>query len=145
MSATPVVVYACRKNAGRSVAARVLTEHYAGAAVIARSAGTEPGDELHPEMVSVLSGLGLDTSREVPKELTRDLIAGADVAVTLGCGERCPVVPGVPVIDWPVDDPAGQDPGTVRAIVADLDGRVRGLLAQLVPDLDLPPSVLPAG
>jgi arsenate reductase len=138
----PVVVYACRKNAGRSLAARVLTEHYAGGAVTALSAGTEPGAALHPEMVSVLTELGLDTSREQPKALTRDMIASSDLAITLGCGEACPVVPGVPIRDWPVDDPAGQDPETVRGIVADLDSRVRGLLGELAPELELPPSVL---
>ena len=70
------------------------------------------------------------------------MIAGSTLAVTLGCGEECPYVPGVRYVDWPVDDPSGQDDETVRRIVADLDARVRGLLGELVPDLDLPPSVL---
>jgi arsenate reductase (thioredoxin) len=94
------VVYACVRNGGRSVAARLLTQHYAQGRVIALS------------------------------------------AITLGCGEECPYVPGVAYRDWPVDDPADQDEFTVRRIIADLDRRVRALLRELVPDLDLPPSVL---
>ena len=70
------------------------------------------------------------------------MIASSDVAVTLGCGEECPYVPGVRYVDWPVDDPKGQDDETVRRIVADLDGRVRELLGELVPDLELPPSAV---
>lgn len=142
MNDRPEVVYACRKNAGRSLVGRVLTEHYSGGRVLAHSAGTEPGEHVHQEVVAVLDQLGLDTSREYPKLLTRETIAAADVAITLGCGESCPMVPGVRYVDWPVDDPAGQDEGAVRRIVADLDARVRALLVELVPDLDLPPSVL---
>ena len=142
---TPQVVFACRRNGGRSVVARVLTEHYAGDRVVAMSAGTEPGDEIHPEVARALEGLGLDTSRESPKPLTRDMIATSDLAVTLGCGEECPYVPGVRYVDWPVDDPSGQDDATVRRIVGDLDGRVRALVAELVPEHPLPPSVLAAG
>jgi protein-tyrosine-phosphatase len=138
----PQVVFACRKNGGRSVISRVLAEHYAGDRLVALSAGTEPGERVHPEVARVLDGLGLDTSRESPKALTRDMIAGSTLAVTLGCGEECPYVPGVRYVDWPVDDPSGQDDDTVRRIVADLDARVRGLLGELIPDLDLPPSVL---
>lgn len=138
----PQVVFACRKNGGRSVISRLLTEHYAGDAVVALSAGTEPGDHIHPEVARVLEELGLDTSRETPKHLTRETIAASDLAITLGCGEECPYVPGVRYVDWPVDDPKGQDDATVRRIVADLDTRVRALVVELVPDLRLPPSVL---
>jgi arsenate reductase len=138
----PQVVYACRKNGGRSVISRLLTEHYAQGRLVALSAGTEPGDQIHPEVARVLEDLGLDTSRETPKPLTRDMIAASDVAITLGCGEECPYIPGVRYVDWPVEDPKGQDDDTVRRIVADLDGRVRALLTELVPDLELPESVL---
>lgn len=138
----PQVVFACRKNGGRSVISRLLTEHYAQGRVVALSAGTEPGDRIHPEVARVLEGLGLDTSHETPKPLTREMIARSDLAITLGCGEECPYVPGVLYVDWPVEDPKGQDDPTVRRIVADLDDRVRSLLAELVPDLALPPSVL---
>ena len=138
----PQVVFACVRNGGRSVVSRVLTEHYAGDRVVALSAGTQPGEHIHPEVADVLEKLGLDTSRERPTLLTRDTIAASDLAITLGCGEECPYVPGVTYRDWPVDDPGGQDEATVRRIVADLDGRVRDLLRELVPDIELPPSVL---
>ena len=105
---------------------------------------TEPGERIHPEVARALEDLGLDTSRETPKPLTRDMIASSDLAITLGCGEECPYVPGVRYVDWPVDDPKGQDDATVRRIVGELDQRVRALLVELVPDLRLPPSVLSA-
>ena len=139
---TPRVVFACVRNGGRSVISRVLTEHYARGAVVALSAGTQPGEHIHAEVAEVLERLGLDTTREHPKSLTRDTIASSDVAITLGCGEECPYVPGVKYVDWPVRDPAGQDEPTVRAIVADLDTRVRDLLVELVPGIELPPSVV---
>jgi arsenate reductase (thioredoxin) len=139
---TPQVVFACVRNGGRSVISRVLAEHYAGGRVRALSAGTKPGEHIHPEVAEALEALGLDTSREVPERLTRETIATSTVAITLGCGEECPYVPGVRYVDWPVADPGGQDPDTVRGIVADLDRRVRALLVELVPDLDLPQSVL---
>ena len=139
---TPQVVLACVRNGGRSVISRVLTEHYARGAVTALSAGTKPGEHIHSEVADVLEKLGLDTSKEQPKLLNRGTIAASDLAITLGCGEECPYVPGVKYVDWLVDDPRGQDEATVRAIVADLDTRVRALLVELVPDIELPASVL---
>ena len=141
-SSVPQVVFACVRNGGRSVIGRVLTEHYAQGRLRAESAGTQPGEHIHPEVAEALTALGLDTSQEQPKVLTRETVAASDLAVTLGCGEECPFVPGVKYVDWPVADPGGQDPGTVREIIADIDARVRSMLTELVPDLDLPPSVL---
>lgn len=141
---TPQVVYACVRNGGRSVIARVLTEHYAQGRVVALSAGTQPGEHIHPEVAEALQGLGVDTSQERPKHLTREMIAASTLAITLGCGEQCPYVPGVTYRDWPVDDPGGQDQATVRRIIADLDRRVRDLLRELVPDLELPESIVAA-
>ncbi|MDN4175532.1 heat-shock protein HtpX [Nocardioides sp. SOB77] len=141
----PQVVFACVRNGGRSVVARVLTEHYARGRVVALSAGTKPGEHIHPEVADALGRLGLDTSREQPRRLTTEMVAASDLAITLGCGEECPYVAGVTYRDWPVDDPGGQDPATVRRIVADLDTRVRGLLGELAPDLELAPSVLDRG
>ena len=138
----PQVVFACVRNGGRSVIARVLTEHYAQGRVRAVSAGTQPGEHIHPEVARALNALGLDTSAEQPTLLARDTVATSDLAITLGCGEECPYVPGVKYVDWPVDDPGGQDDATVRRIIGDLDTRVRELLAELVPDVDLAPSVL---
>lgn len=139
---TPQVVFACVRNGGRSVISRVLTEHYARGRVRALSAGTQPGEHIHPEVARALDALGLDTSTEQPKLLTRDTVAASDLAITLGCGEECPYVPGVKYVDWPVDDPGGQDDATVRRIIGDLDTRVRQLLTDLVSDIELPPSVL---
>ena len=138
----PQVVFACVRNGGRSVIARVLTQHYAQGRVRAVSAGTQPGEHIHPEVARALNALGLDTSAEQPTLLTRDTVAASDLAITLGCGEECPYVPGVKYVDWPVVDPGGQDDATVRRIIGDLDTRVRELLAELVPDVDLAPSVL---
>lgn len=138
----PQVVFACIRNGGRSVISRVLTEHYAGGRVVALSAGTQPGEHIHPEVAEALQKLGLDTSAEVPTKLTRETIEASVMAITLGCGEECPYVPGVKYVDWPVADPGGQDEETVRGIIADIDGRVRTLLVELVPDIELPTSVL---
>ncbi len=142
MNDRPQVVFACVRNGGRSVAARVLTEHYAGGRVVAVSAGTQPGEHIHPEVADVLAQLRLDTSKEHPKLLTRETILASNLAITLGCGEACPYVPGVKYVDWPVEDPGGQDEATVRRIVADIDSRVRALLVELLPGVELPPSVL---
>ena len=90
----------------------------------------------------MLESLGLDTSHERPTLLTRDTIAASTMAITLGCGEECPYVPGVAYRDWPVADPGGQDDATVRTIIGDLDARVRDLLVELVPGIELPGSVL---
>jgi arsenate reductase len=138
----PQVVFACVRNGGRSVISRVLTEHYAAGRVTALSAGTQPGEHIHGEVADVLEKLGLDVSKEQPKLLTRETIAASTMAITLGCGEECPYVPGVKYVDWPVADPGGQDEATVRRIVGDLDTRVRNLLVELVPGIELPPSVL---
>ncbi|HSP39090.1 MAG TPA: heat-shock protein HtpX [Frankiaceae bacterium] len=139
MTGTPSILFACRKNAGRSVTGKVLAEHYARGAVEVLSAGSEPGETIHPEVAAVLTQLGLDPSGERPKGFDRD--GRYDVVVTMGCGESCPVFLGARYTDWELDDPKGQDEAIVRRIVADIDGRVRQLLTELVPNLELPPSV----
>jgi arsenate reductase len=128
---TPVVLFACIHNSGRSVAARVLTEHYAAGRVEARSAGSEPEGSVNPVVAQVLAERGLATDRETATLLDRDTVRDADVVVTMGCGETCPVFPGKRYEDWQVEDPAGQDLDTVRRIVDDVDSRVRTLLSQL--------------
>lgn len=132
MTETPVVLFLCTHNAGRSLAARVLLEHYAEGRVDVRSAGSEPGDQLNPAVVSILRHRGLDPSRESPKPLTNDLAHAADVIVTMGCGDACPVLPATRYLDWDLDDPAGQPVETVRPIVDEIDRRVRALLAELL-------------
>jgi protein-tyrosine-phosphatase len=135
----PSILFACKANGGRSVASKVLAEHYAGERVAVFSAGSEPGDRVHPEVAEALTAVGLDAGGETPKGFDPD--GRYTVVVTMGCGEACPFYAGARYEDWPLDDPKGRDPDTVRAIVADIDGRVRHLLVELVPDLQLPPPV----
>ncbi len=130
-SRLPVVLYACIHNSGRSVAAKILTEHYAEGRVDVRSAGSEPGSGVNREVAAVLEERGLSTDREVPTLLTSDLVDVADVVVTMGCGETCPFFPGKRYLDWVIDDPAGEGREKVRRIVDDIDVRVRELLGEL--------------
>ncbi|MCL2394042.1 MAG: arsenate reductase ArsC [Acidimicrobiaceae bacterium] len=133
MTATPVVLFLCIHNSGRSLAAKVLLDHYARGRVDVRSAGTEPGDQLNPAVVAVLTERGLDSSREFPKPLTDDDAKAADVVVTMGCGDTCPYYPGKRYLDWELQDPADLPKEQVRPIVDEIDRRVQGLLAELVP------------
>ncbi|WP_448625903.1 arsenate-mycothiol transferase ArsC [Geodermatophilus sp. URMC 64] len=133
MSRTPSVLFACIHNSGRSVAAQVLTRHHAGNAVEVRSAGSEPGAGVNPVVAQVLAERGLPVTDHTPTRLDADLVRAADVVITMGCGETCPVFPGKRYEDWAVDDPAGRDADTVRRIVDDIDARVRTLLAELAP------------
>ena len=128
---TPVVLFACVHNSGRSVAARILAEHHAHGAVEARSAGSEPKGSVNTVVAEVLAERGLSTDQETATKLDPDVVSEANVVVTMGCGETCPIFPGKRYEDWPVDDPAGQDVETVRRIVDDIDTRVRELLDSL--------------
>jgi arsenate reductase len=137
---SPSVLFACRANAGRSVTARVLAEHYGGGRIEVHSAGSEPAGEIHPEVAAVLTGLGLDITREAPKPF--DPAARYTTVVTMGCGDTCPYYAGASYDDWPIEDPKGQDAATVARIVQDIDARVRDLLARVAPGIELPPSVV---
>lgn len=128
----PVLLFACIHNSGRSVAAQVLAAHYGGDAVQVRSAGSEPGNGVNPGVAEVLAERGLSTEGHVPSLLTNDGVQEADVVITMGCGETCPVFPGKTYEDWQVDDPKGQPLEVVRRIVDDVDGRVRDLLRRLL-------------
>ena len=134
MSSKPVILFACVHNSGRSVAAKVLAEHYGGAAVEVLSAGSEPGTATNPTVAAVLAERGLSADAEVPTLLEADTVQSADVVVTMGCGETCPIFPGKRYEDWAVDDPKGKDVETVRRIVDDVDKRVQGLLDELALD-----------
>ena len=133
MAGRPVVLFLCVHNAGRSLAARVLLDHYADGRLEVRSAGSEPGDRLNPSVVAILEERGLDPTREFPKPLTDELARAADVVVTMGCGDTCPVYPGKRYLDWELDDPAGRPVESVRPIVDEIDRRVRALLDELLP------------
>jgi arsenate reductase (thioredoxin) len=130
----PAVLYVCIHNAGRSVAAAVLTEHYANGRVHVRSAGSQPGSEINPVVAAVLRERGLDPDRQFPKPLTDEAARAADVIVTMGCGDECPFFPGKRYLDWELTDPAGKSIEEVRPIVDAIDARVQALLSELVVD-----------
>jgi arsenate reductase len=129
----PLVLFLCVHNAGRSMAARVLLEHYARGRITVASAGSEPGHALNPSVLALLSERGLDASREFPKLLTDAVARQADVIVTMGCGDTCPVYPGRRYVDWELDDPAGLTVEEARPIVEEIDRRVQALLGELIP------------
>ena len=131
MTDRPVVLFLCVHNAGRSLAARVLLDHYADGRLLVESAGSEPGDRLNPAVVAVLAERGLDASKEFPKPLTDDHARQADVIVTMGCGDTCPAYPGKRYLDWELVDPAGRPIEEVRPIIDEIDRRVRALLDEL--------------
>ncbi|MGP4019332.1 arsenate reductase ArsC [Saccharopolyspora sp. 5N708] len=133
MSATPEVLFVCVHNAGRSQMAAALLHHHAQGKVIVRSAGSAPVDTINPAVVEVMDELGLDLSQEFPKKLTTDAVEAADVVITMGCGDACPVFPGKRYLDWELADPAGRSAAEIRPIRDDIDRRVRALLAELVP------------
>jgi arsenate reductase len=128
----PVVLFLCTHNAGRSLAARVLLDHYANGRVEVRSAGSDPADHLNAAVVAVLEERGLNPKGERPKLLREQDALEADVIVTMGCGDACPVYPGKRYLDWELPDPAGQPIDVVRPIVDEIDRRVRGLLSDLL-------------
>lgn len=127
----PVLLFACIHNSGRSVAAEVLARHYGGDRVVVSSAGSEPGSGVNPVVAQVLAERGLPVEQHTPTLLTADGVQRADVVITMGCGETCPIFPGKRYEDWRVDDPKGQDLPTVRRILDDVDSRVRALLTSL--------------
>jgi arsenate reductase len=123
------VLFACVHNAGRSQMAAAIFNKFADPKKArAISAGTQPGSRVHPEVVDAMLEWGIDLKAVVPKKLTDDLAAAADMLVTMGCGEACPVVPGVERDDWPLDDPKGQSVERVRQIRDEIERRVRTLL-----------------
>jgi arsenate reductase (thioredoxin) len=132
MTDKPTVLFLCVHNAGRSLAARVLLDRYAEGRLRVESAGSEPGDQLNPAMVALLNERGFDPSKEFPKPLTDGTARMADVIVTMGCGDNCPVYPGKQYLEWQLDDPAGLPIEEVRPIVDEIDSRVRRLLDELI-------------
>ncbi|MGH1561427.1 metalloregulator ArsR/SmtB family transcription factor [Mumia sp. DW29H23] len=136
--ARPQVLFVCVANAGRSQLAAALVRHYAGDRVVVRSAGSTPATAVHPDVQEMIATLVDDPGTAYPKPLTDDAVRAADVVVTMGCGDVCPVIPGVRYDDWSVGDPALASPEGLAAIRSEIDRRVRLLLADLVPDLTLP-------
>jgi arsenate reductase len=125
----PEVLFVCEQNAGRSQMAAVLTAHLSGGRVHVRSAGSLPTGEIHATVVEAMREIGLDLDEEFPKPLTDDVVQAADVVVTMGCGDACPVYPGKRYQDWDLIDPAGQTLEVVRGIRDDIRRHVEALLA----------------
>jgi protein-tyrosine-phosphatase len=129
----PEVLFVCVHNAGRSQMAAALLDHHAKGKVHVRSAGSAPADRINPAVAAAMDEWGIDLSQEFPKPLTDDFVKAADVVITMGCGDACPIYPGKRYLDWELDDPAGQPVEEVRRIRDDIDGRVQRLLTELVP------------
>ena len=127
----PEVLFVCVHNAGRSQMAAGLLHKLAGASVTVRSAGSEPAEHLNPRVVEAMQEIGVDVSAELPKPLTGNMVKAADVVITMGCGDACPIYPGKRYEDWELEDPAGKDLETVRRIRDDIEARVRTLVAEL--------------
>jgi len=125
------VVFACVHNAGRSQMAAAWFNQVADPAKArAISAGTQPSDHVHPVVVDAMKEKGIDLSKAEPQKLTADLAKGAAFLITMGCGESCPYVPGVPILDWPLPDPKGQGIEPVRLIRDEVESRVRALVKE---------------
>lgn len=125
------VLFVCLHNAGRSQMSQALFERAAGGAHEARSAGTTPAEHVHPVVVAAMKEIDIDLTANVPKMLTTELAQWADVVVTMGCGDACPVIPGRRYIDWDLPDPKDMPIEKVREIRDDIDRRVRELITAL--------------
>ncbi|MFI7537292.1 arsenate reductase ArsC [Streptosporangium sp. NPDC049376] len=138
----PIVLFLCVHNAGRSQMALGFFEHLAGGRAVAWSGGSEFASEINPTAIAVMAEVGIDISKGFPKPWTEEIVQAADVVVTMGCGDACPIFPGKRYEDWKVDDPMGKGPEWARPIRDEIERRVRVLLADLgVPASDpAPPS-----
>jgi arsenate reductase (thioredoxin) len=130
----PEVLFVCVQNAGRSQMAAALLAKEAGGRFHIRTAGSMPADEIQPEVLEALNEVQADVGDEYPKRLSDQFVQAADVVITMGCGDACPVYPGKVYRDWEVDDPAGQDLEGVRRIRDDIHERVRKLVAETAPE-----------
>lgn len=124
-------LFVCLHNAGRSQMSEALFRRAAEERHEARSAGTTPADQVHPEVVEAMGELGIDLSGRTPRRLSREDAEWADVVVTMGCGDECPYIPGKRYVDWDLEDPKGQSLEAVREIRDEIDRRVRELVAEL--------------
>jgi protein-tyrosine-phosphatase len=127
----PTVLFLCVHNAGRSQMALGWFNHLAGERAVAWSGGSEPGREINPAAVLVMAEVGIDITQEFPKPWTDEIVQAADVVVTMGCGDACPLIPGRRYEDWELEDPAGQDVEAVRPIRDEIERRVRALLESI--------------
>jgi arsenate reductase (thioredoxin) len=129
----PEVLFVCVQNAGRSQMAAGLVKLRSRGRIHVRSAGSAPAEEINPSVVEALDEIGVDVAEAFPKPLTDEVVRAADIVVTMGCGDACPIFPGKRYEDWVVDDPAGQDLPAVRRIRDEIDARVQKLIDELLP------------
>jgi arsenate reductase (thioredoxin) len=127
----PEILYVCVHNAGRSQMAALFTRELGQGRVNVRSAGSEPADQLNPRVVEAMLEIGLDMSDQFPKPLTDEVVRAADIVITMGCGDACPLYPGKRYLDWQLDDPAEADMEGVRRIRDEIRGRVEQLLIEM--------------
>ncbi len=133
----PEVLFVCVHNAGRSQMAAGLVRLRSGGRIHVRSAGSDPADAINPAVIEAMAEIGVDMSEEFPKALTDEAARAADIVITMGCGDACPIYPGKRYEDWVLEDPAGQDLDAVRRIRDELDARIRVLVGELVPADDI--------
>ena len=131
-TSVPEILFVCVHNAGRSQMAAALAKHLSAGKVHVRSAGSQPTQEIHPLTIQALAERGIEITEAFPKPLTDDVVRAADVIITMGCGDACPILPGKRYEDWDVPDPSGQTIEVVRAIRADIQARVTTLLGQVL-------------
>ena len=130
-SGIPTVLFLCVHNAGRSQMALGFFQYLAGDRAAAWSGGSEPGSEINPAAIAAMAEVGIDITTEFPKPWTEEILRAADVVITMGCGDACPIYPGKRYLDWELADPAGQSVADVRPIRDDIETRVRALLTEL--------------
>lgn len=133
MASRPSVLFVCIHNAGRSQMAAGFLRDLAGDAVEVRSAGSDPGPQINPAAVEAMAEVGIDISDQSPKLLTHDAVEASDVVITMGCGDACPIFPGISYRNWELEDPAGQGIDAVRPIRDEIKTRVQALIAELLP------------
>ena len=141
MAADTEVLFVCVHNAGRSQMAAGLLQRKAGDRVSVLSAGSEPADQLNPTVVEAMNEVGIDISAERPKKLEDGMVREADVVITMGCGDACPIYPGKRYEDWDLEDPSGKDLETVRGIRDRISERVDALLRDLAGRADARPRI----
>ncbi|MCX6504424.1 MAG: arsenate reductase ArsC [Actinobacteria bacterium] len=133
MSEKPVVLFVCVHNAGRSQMAAAFLEQLANQRVLVASAGSDPASQLNPAVIAVMAEEGIDLTSRSPVRLDARMVKAADVVVTMGCGDACPIYPSKRYLDWALADPAGQDLASVRVIRDEIKSRVEALLAEITP------------
>lgn len=133
MAPHPSVLFVCIHNAGRSQMAAGFLRDLGGDAVEVRSAGSDPGPHVNPAAVEAMAEVGIDISDQSPKLLTHDAVESSDVVITMGCGDACPIFPGISYRNWELDDPAGQGIDAVRPIRDEIRSRIQALVTELLP------------